>query len=63
MENTNIWNVYQCTPQPGKLDFNIKKKRATKKFNYGCQAQTKLQLSWTGLLYPQLIHHKLLKMI
>ena len=32
-------------------------KRATKKFDYGCQAQSKLQLSWTGLLYPQLIHH------
>ena len=44
-------------PQPGKLDFNIKKKRATKKFDYGRQAQSKLQLSWTGLLYPQLIHH------
>ena len=38
-------------PQPGKLDFNIKKKkRATKKFDYGRQAQSKLQLSWTGLL-------------
>ena len=32
-------------------------KRATKKFDYGCQAQSKLRLSWTGLLYPQLIHH------
>ena len=32
-------------------------KRATKKFDYGRQAQCKLQLSWTGLLYPQLIHH------
>ena len=32
-------------------------KRATKKFDYGRQAQSKLQLSWTGLLYPQLIHH------
>ena len=26
MENTNIWNVYQCTPQPRKLDSNINKK-------------------------------------
>ena len=32
-------------------------KRATKKFDYGRQAQSKLQLSWTGLFYPQLIHH------
>ena len=52
----NLWDVYQCTPTTriGNLDFNMK--RETKKFNYDCQAQSKLQLGWVGLLYSQLIH-------
>ena len=55
--NINLWDVYQCTPTTriGNLDFNMK--RETKKFNYDCQAQSKLKLGWVGLLYSQLIHH------
>ena len=44
-------------PPTKETRFQHKQKRATKKFDYGRQAQSKLQLSWTGLLYPQLIHH------
>ena len=37
-------------PHPRETRVQHKQKRATKKFDYGRQAQSKLQLSWTGLL-------------